>query len=55
MTQSIRRSQFITTYGPGSILEGPNGPRIIPVIEQSDLFNPQRQAKDFEIREERHE
>jgi len=53
MTQSIRRSQFITTYGPGAILEGPNGPRIIPVIEQSDLFNPQRQAKDFEIREER--
>lgn len=53
MTQSIRRSQFITTYGPGAILEGPNGPRIIPVIEQSDLFNQQRQVQDFEIREER--
>ncbi len=53
MTQSIRRSQFITTYGLGAILEGPNGPRIIPVIERSDLFNQQRQAQDFEISEER--
>lgn len=30
MTQSIRISQFILTYGPGAILEGSNGPRIIP-------------------------
>ncbi|HJU14243.1 MAG TPA: DUF1998 domain-containing protein [Candidatus Nitrosotalea sp.] len=30
MTQSIRLSQFILTYGPGAILEGSNGPRIIP-------------------------
>ncbi len=30
MTQGIRPSQFITTYGPGAILEGPRGPRIIP-------------------------
>ena len=29
MTQGIRPSQFVTTYGPGSILEGKNGPRII--------------------------
>ena len=29
MTQGIRPSQFITTYGPGSILEGKNGPRVI--------------------------
>lgn len=28
-SQGIRASQFITTYGPGAILEGPNGPRII--------------------------
>jgi len=53
MTQSIRRSQFITTYGPGAILEGPNGPRIIPIIEQSGLFNEQRNVQDFEIRDER--
>jgi hypothetical protein len=30
MTQQIRRSQFITTYGPGALIEGPLGPRIIP-------------------------
>jgi hypothetical protein len=29
MTQHIRRSQFIFTYGPGAILEGPYGPRVI--------------------------
>lgn len=29
MTQGIRPSQFVTTYGPGAILEGKNGPRII--------------------------
>lgn len=29
MTQGIRPSQFVTTYGPGSILEGKDGPRII--------------------------
>ncbi|MEJ5200853.1 MAG: DUF1998 domain-containing protein [Anaerolineales bacterium] len=37
MTQ-IRRSQFITTYGPGAILEGPHGPRIIPSLEHTSLF-----------------
>lgn len=30
MTQQIRGSQFVTTYGPGAILEGPDGPRLIP-------------------------
>lgn len=48
MTQSLRRSQFITTYGPGAILEGPDGPRIIPALEQSRLFE-QRSPEDFEI------
>lgn len=28
--QGIRPSQFVLTYGVGSILEAPNGPRIIP-------------------------
>ncbi len=36
--QQIRPSQFITTYGPGSILEGPDGPRIIPSLELSGVF-----------------
>jgi len=38
MTQNIRSSQFITTYGPGAILEGPDGPRIIP-FPDIGLFN----------------
>ncbi|WP_409346930.1 DrmB family protein [Paenibacillus sp. MBLB4367] len=37
--QSIRPSQFITTYGPGAILEGPNGPRIINNISLSGILN----------------
>src|SRR5205809_4289362 len=28
-TQDIRHSQFVITYGPGAILEGHRGPRII--------------------------
>ncbi len=31
MTQQLRRSQFVLTWGPGAILEGPKGPRIIPL------------------------
>jgi hypothetical protein len=30
MTQPIRLSQFVITYGPGALLEGTNGPRVIP-------------------------
>ncbi len=46
--QPLRRSQFITTYGPGAILEGPEGPRMIPVLDDSGLF--QQQGPDnFEI------
>lgn len=46
--QPLRRSQFITTYGPGAILEGPEGPRMIPVLNDSGLF--QQQGPDnFEI------
>ena len=33
-TQPIRRSQFIFTYGPGSLLEGVGGSRIIPRIDK---------------------
>lgn len=36
--QSIRPSQFIYTYGPGAILEGPEGPRVVRSIETSTLF-----------------
>ena len=50
--QSIRRSQFITTYGPGAILEGPDGPRVIHTLEQSGIF-PNVQPGDHEIVERR--
>lgn len=50
--QSIRRSQFITTYGPGAILEGPEGPRVIHTLEQSGLFQ-NAQPGEYEIVERR--
>lgn len=37
--QSIRPSQFITTFGPGSILEGPDGPRVIYNFARSNIFH----------------
>ena len=52
MTQPIRRSQFITTYGPGAILEGPDGPRLIPTLGDSHIFDGRR-ATDFEITDQR--
>lgn len=52
MTQSLRRSQFITTYGPGAILEGADGPRIIPTLDRSGLFDQQRPTA-FEITDQR--
>ncbi len=50
--QALRRSQFITTYGPGAILEGKQGPRIIPNLALSGLFK-ERTARDFEITDTR--
>ncbi|MBF7084352.1 DUF1998 domain-containing protein [Desulfallas sp. Bu1-1] len=50
--QSIRPSQFITTYGPGSILEGPDGPRVISSLQLSEIYNG-RNITDFEITEQR--
>ncbi len=52
MGQGIRRSQFITTYGPGAILEGKKGPRIIPALDSSGIFD-NRQVTDFEITDSR--
>ena len=48
----IRRSQFITTYGPGAILEGKNGPRIIPSVQLSQVYAG-RKVLDFEITDQR--
>jgi len=50
-TQQMRRSQFVLSYGPGSIIEGKNGPRLIPSIENGlnpALFN-QSVFRDYEI------
>lgn len=47
-SQHIRLSQYITTYGPGAILEGANGPRVISSLERSGLF-PAYDPTDFEI------
>ena len=50
MTQGIRPSQFVTVYGPGSILEGKNGPRVI--LEAGiGLFGgaPTRNPDDYRI------
>lgn len=33
MKQQLRRSQFVLMYGPGSIIEGPHGSRLIPSLE----------------------
>jgi len=39
MTQGLKQSQFIYNFGPGAILEGKNGPRII-LTPQQGLFHP---------------
>ena len=31
--QNIRKSQFVLSYGPGSIIEGKNGSRLIPNVD----------------------
>ncbi|RLI18333.1 hypothetical protein DRO54_10260, partial [Candidatus Bathyarchaeota archaeon] len=47
--QDIRKSQFITTYGPGSIIEGPNGPAVILMPETGLLKHLGIHPSDFEI------
>lgn len=49
-SQSIRPSQYITTFGPGSILEGPDGPRVILDLAHSDLFV-SKSPTEFQITE----
>lgn len=53
-SQSIRPSQFIFTYGPGSILETLNGPVLIPLPEHG-LFGGSFKIdpNDYEIVDER--
>jgi len=50
--QHIRRSQFVTTYGPGAIIEGRRGPRVILMPDKGlgNLFS-QETLEKFEIRD----
>lgn len=53
MTQKIRLSQFVLTYGPGSILEARGSSRILPSAE-AGLFGPLGlQPQEFEISDQR--
>lgn len=46
--QSLRASQYITTFGPGSILETPDGPVVIAAPSHSQLFK-HRHPDEYEI------
>ncbi|MBU7018878.1 MAG: DUF1998 domain-containing protein [Theionarchaea archaeon] len=54
MTQSIRSSKFVFTWGPGAILEGQNGPRVIPRPDIG-IFTPNSDLKpeNFQISDRR--
>lgn len=53
--QHIRRSQFVHTYGPGSIIESRNGPRLIPAIDKglSGFYFSREKLEMFEITDSR--
>jgi hypothetical protein len=53
LTQQIRLSQFVITYGPGAILEGTYGPRIIPSPNIGLFNNPAINLEDLEISDQR--
>lgn len=46
--QGIRPSQFVTSYGPGAILEGVDGARIIHCLDDSGIFQG-ASVSDFEV------
>lgn len=52
-TQSLRPSQFITTYGPGALIEGKNGPRLIPLPSIGLFRDPLINLEEFEISDSR--
>ncbi len=53
MTQHLRQSQFVLTLGPGSILEGPFGPRIISRPDLGLFYPNGLNPADFEISDQR--
>ncbi len=48
--QPVRPTQFLTTYGPGAVLDSLRGPRLVLDFELSGLFQAESPA-DYEIRE----
>ena len=38
--QNLGKSQFILTFGPGSIIESVNGPRLIPSLKNEERGEP---------------
>ena len=50
--QQVRASQFVLSYGPGSILETPSGPVVVPSMERL-MISLARDPGDFEITEQR--
>ena len=53
MTQHLRISQFVLTWGPGSILETIRGPRIIPRPDIGLFTSSGLRPEDFEISDQR--
>lgn len=51
--QSLRPSQYITTFGPGSILETPDGPVVIAAPSKSTLLSDEHRPDDYEIPDSR--
>lgn len=51
--QHVRRSQFITTFGPGSIVEGRSGPRVILMPDRGLFGHLNLHPSDLEIRDRR--
>ena len=49
----IRPSQFITTYGPGSIIEASNGPRLIKHFFDGVFKEKELDISKYEITEPR--
>ncbi len=49
--QPIRPTQFITTYGPGAILDTLRGPRLIYSLADSTLFGESSSPVEYEIKE----
>lgn len=52
--QQLRRSQFVTVYGPGALIEGPNGSRLIPSFKGlryncNDAFFKKYELKDIRM------